>query len=103
MRLTLSRWSQLTAADLINDIVSSQTRSVHQTVPWFLKTMPPSYFRQVDTELQRQHLLTIAALRELGQNDLSLKMWSPTDDHGSTDLTFINTGAQLGVLNSQVG
>jgi hypothetical protein len=79
-----------------------QTRNVQQTVPWFLRSMPPSYFRQIDSELQKQHLQAVASLRELGQTDLSLKMWTPVDDEGTVDLTYINTGAQLGLLNSQV-
>ena len=95
-------WAIGQEAMWVQEIVALQKRSVEATVPWFLQTMPSSYFRQTDSALQKQHLLTIASLRELGQTDLNLKMETKLDDHGSMDLTYINTGAQLGLLHSQI-
>jgi len=43
-----------------------QRKSAERTVPWFLKNFPPQYFREIDRDLQKDHLRALTALTEAG-------------------------------------
>merc|ERR1719410_14286 len=43
-----------------------QRKSAERSVPWFLKNMPPQYFREIDRDLQKDHLRALTALTEAG-------------------------------------
>jgi len=54
--------------------------------------------------MRRQHLKAVTAIRELDQNDLSLKIVSKTDasDPDSQEITMINSTPKPGLLLSQL-
>jgi len=74
---------------LIAELSKQQSEAVSTMVPWFMKNMPASYFKQVPDSLRRQHLKSIAALRELRQSDMVLKIDAKNED-GSSEVTFIS-------------
>jgi len=43
-----------------------QRKSAERTVPWFMTNMPQQYFREIDRELQKDHLRALTALAEAG-------------------------------------
>jgi len=43
-----------------------QRRSAEKTVPWFLRNLPTQYFKEIDQNLQKDHLRAITALSEAG-------------------------------------
>jgi len=43
-----------------------QRRSAEKTVPWFLRNLPPQYFKEIDQNLQKDHLRAMTALSEAG-------------------------------------
>ncbi len=47
---------KITATALIHEMNLRQMETSNKIVPWFYENMPPSYFRQVDEELRKQHL-----------------------------------------------
>jgi len=48
------------------DMELYQRKSAERTVPWFIKNMPKQYFREIDRELQKDHLRALTALAEAG-------------------------------------
>jgi glutamate dehydrogenase len=65
-----------------------QVETSNKVVPWFFENMPPSYFRQVDEELRKQHLNVIISAQELGQSDLTVKIKHQTDADTS-EITYL--------------
>ena len=47
---------KVTTTALIHEMNLRQMETSNKVVPWFYENMPPSYFRQVDEELRKQHL-----------------------------------------------
>jgi len=43
-----------------------QRKSAERTVPWFMTHMPKQYFREIDRDLQKDHLRALTALAEAG-------------------------------------
>jgi len=43
-----------------------QRKSAERTVPWFMTNMPQQYFREIDRDLQKDHLRALTALAEAG-------------------------------------
>ena len=60
-----------------------------------------SYFNQIPEPLRKQHLKAVLAIRDLKQLNLSLKLESKGED-GSTEITFINSQTEAGMLHSQI-
>ena len=60
-----------------------------------------AYFNQIPEPLRKQHLKAVLAIRDLKQLNLSLKLESKGDD-GSTEITFINSQTETGMLHSQI-
>lgn len=86
---------------LIHDVTDQQSSTVKYVVPWFLKSMPPSYFNQIREELQRSHIKAIAAIHDLGvKSDLSLKI--ETKRGSSTEITVISTKTSTDSLLNQL-
>eukprot|EP01041_Mallomonas_annulata_P014975 gene14975-31804_t len=92
---------KMTTQALIHEISLDQLRGVQEVVPWFLKIMPASYFRQVPDDLRKSHLLAVAALRSVKQSDLSLKMETVVND-SLTEITIIKSNPKRGLLLSQL-
>ncbi|KAG6946360.1 hypothetical protein JG688_00016093 [Phytophthora aleatoria] len=59
--------------DLLRALDKFQKESASKTVPWFLKNMPPSYFRSIDEEDRLQHLNAITALVNAQQPEVMLR------------------------------
>lgn len=76
---------------------------IHVTivVPWFLKNLPASYFKQVPELTRNQHIKAVAALKQLKQSDLSLKIDTKHDD-GSYEISFIFNDSAPGALYRQI-
>jgi glutamate dehydrogenase len=75
--------------------------TVKEVVPWFLNSMPDSYFNQVSESMRRSHLKAVAAIHDLRLSDLSLKIINTGDD-GAIDVTILTTNTQPGSLLSQL-
>ena len=60
-----------------------------------------SYFNQIPEPLRKQHLKAVLAIRDLKQLNLSLKLESKGEE-GSTEITFINSQTETGMLHSQI-
>jgi glutamate dehydrogenase len=43
-----------------------QRKSAERTVPWFLRNLPSQYFKEIERDLQRDHLRAMTALSEAG-------------------------------------
>jgi len=43
-----------------------QRKNAERVVPWFLSSMPKQYFREIDRELQKDHLRALTALAKVG-------------------------------------
>jgi len=59
---TATRPTARDTARLVTALENSHNKSVSQVVPWFVREMPPTYFRIFGEETQRRHLRAIAAL-----------------------------------------
>lgn len=92
---------KVTIQSLVHEISLQQMESVQTVVPWFLKSMPEAYFRQVPDKVQRHHLKAVASIYDLNQNDLSLRIESK-DAAGVTDITMIDTRSKPGQLLQQL-
>lgn len=92
---------KLTEQALIHDISLHQMETVKQVVPWFLKAMPDSYFNQVSEEMRRSHLQAVAAIHDLRQSDLSLKIMNKEPD-GKIHVTILSTHTRSGSFLGQL-
>ncbi|KAI9981659.1 hypothetical protein PInf_009415 [Phytophthora infestans] len=59
--------------DLQRALDKFQKESASKTVPWFLKNMPPSYFRSIEEDDRLQHLNAITALVNAQQPEVMLR------------------------------
>jgi len=84
--------------ELVTMLQREQLEAAHVRVPWFLKNMPPAYFKQVHPELRNQHLSALVALYDFDAvPDLTLN-----SEDGNT-LTVISGGANSpGKLSKQL-
>lgn len=96
-----SKLQQVTEQALIHDISLHQLETVKEVIPWYLKSMPDSYFNQVSESMRRSHLKAIAAIHDLRLSDLSLKIVNTSDD-GKIDVTMLTTNTKPGALLSQL-
>lgn len=92
---------KVTTQALVYEVSLEQMTSSNTVVPWFLQNMPAAYFRQVPEVLRKQHIKAIVAIRELSQNNLSLKIETKTE-YGF-EITFISTNTNPGALHTQIG
>lgn len=91
---------QVTMKSLIAEVAEQQRELATKVVPWFLRNMPASYFRQVPESLRSQHIKAITALRDLMQSDLSLKIETKHED--TFQITFIESQTTAGLLHNQL-
>lgn len=99
-------FQKVTVKALIHEMNLKQMESSATLVPWFFDNFPSSYFRQIEDELQKQHLNVIIAARELGQSDLTIKM-NHVADTGRVNVTYLSVhGSEgsdnIGGLHSQI-
>lgn len=86
---------------MINDITMARVDTASMVVSWFMNQMPASYFKQIPEDMRRQHLLSIAAIQDLNQNDLTLKLQTP-GVNDAIEVTYITSGCKEGLLFSQI-
>jgi glutamate dehydrogenase len=55
---------RVTQTAIIHELTQQQVHTIETTVPWFLKNMPASYFRQVPEEFRMDHIKAIAAIKD---------------------------------------
>jgi hypothetical protein len=55
---------RVTTLATIHELTRQQSRSIETVVPWFLKNMPASYFRQVPESFRQDHLRAISAIKD---------------------------------------
>jgi len=91
---------RVTSQALIYELTRTTADTIEKVVPWFLKTMPESYFRQIPPYLRRDHVKALAAIVDADM-DLYLNLKSKTSD-GRTVYTFIRPTTQPGTLLSMV-
>jgi len=65
-----SALQKVATQSLIHEVTMAQIRDTEAFIPWFLRNMPASYFRQVPEVLKKQHISTIGALRTIAQSDM---------------------------------
>lgn len=92
---------QIAIQSLIQEVAEEQRQLAINVVPWYLKNMPESYFRQIPDTIRAQHVKAITAIRDLKQADLSLKIESK-GDNDSLQITYINSQTKKGLLHSQI-
>jgi len=90
----------VTRKAIIYELIHSQTRTIEDTVPWFLDNMPSSYFKQVPDRFRMDHIKAIAAVKDANM-DLYLNLQSHLAD-GRQVLTFIRPGTAAGTLLTMV-
>lgn len=91
---------RVTVKAMIYELIHQQTKTIEETVPWFLENMPSSYFRQVPDWLRMEHIKAIAAIKDANM-DLYLNL-STTLKDGRQVLTFIRPGTEAGTLLKMV-
>ena len=90
----------VTEQALIYELTRTTADTIEKVVPWFLNTMPESYFRQIPPYLRREHVKALAAIIDADM-DLYLNLKSKTSD-GRTVYTFIRPTTQAGTLLGMV-
>lgn len=90
----------VTSQALIYELARTINGTIEKVVPWYLKVMPQSYFRQVPPYLRLEHVKALAALVDANM-DLYLNLKSKTSD-GRTVYTFIRPTTEPGTLLSMV-
>ncbi|KAJ1432942.1 hypothetical protein B484DRAFT_394719 [Ochromonadaceae sp. CCMP2298] len=93
---------KVTTNAMIHEVAEQQKERASRIVPWFLKSMPSAYFKQISIDMQSQHVQAIASLKELTNSDLSLRMEADTPETNTHHVTFITSGTQSGLLHSQI-
>jgi hypothetical protein len=63
---------RVTTLATIHELTKQQTRSIESVVPWFLKNMPASYFRQVPESFRQDHLRAISAIKDANMDSTLL-------------------------------
>jgi len=85
---------------LVYELTKTTADTIEKVVPWFLKTMPESYFRQIPPYLRREHVKALAAVVDADM-DMYLNLKSKTSD-GRTVYTYIRPTTQPGTLLNMV-
>ena len=91
---------RVTSQALIYELTRTTADTIEKVVPWFLQTMPESYFRQIPPYLRREHVKALAAIVDADM-DLYLNLKSKTSD-GRIVYTYIRPTTQPGTLLSMV-
>ena len=81
---------------MVHELTTAQTATIATTVPWFLKNMPASYFRQTSYNTRLEHVKAIAALKDT-EMELSLDIKSKLPNGGRV-LTYIRPENKTGLL-----
>jgi hypothetical protein len=55
---------RVTTLATIHLLTQQQIKTIEKVVPWFLKNMPASYFRQVPESFRQDHLRAISAIKD---------------------------------------
>jgi hypothetical protein len=63
---------RVTTLATIHELTRQQSRSIETVVPWFLKNMPASYFRQVPEPFRQDHLRAISAIKDANMDSTLL-------------------------------
>eukprot|EP00600_Ochromonadales_sp_CCMP1393_P016692 CAMPEP_0175035864 /NCGR_PEP_ID=MMETSP0005-20121125/23462_1 /TAXON_ID=420556 /ORGANISM="Ochromonas sp., Strain CCMP1393" /LENGTH=1088 /DNA_ID=CAMNT_0016296981 /DNA_START=314 /DNA_END=3581 /DNA_ORIENTATION=- len=87
---------------MIHEVAEQQKERAGRIVPWFLKAMPASYFKQISVPMQSQHVQAIATVKELTSGELSLRMTMEEEDTGMHHVTYITSGTGTGMLHRQI-
>lgn len=85
---------------LIQESVEQQRKLASKVVPWFMKSMPAAYFRNVSQNLRLQHVKAIMLFRETMDSDSSLKL--QVKDEEGIKHTVINGHGCTGLFKTQV-
>jgi hypothetical protein len=88
------------AAALCYELTRTTAATIESVVPWFLKTMPVSYFQQIPPYLRRDHVKALAAVIDADM-DIYLNLKGKTSD-GRTVYTYIRPTTQPGTLLNMV-
>lgn len=91
---------RVTVLATIHELTQQQVRTIEKIVPWFLQSMPASYFRQVPESFRQDHLRAISAIKDANM-DLHLNLKSRLPD-GRQVYTFIRPGTEPGLLLSMI-
>jgi len=95
-----SHIQHVTEKSIIYDLIHQQTQTLQTTVPWFLRNMPSSYFRQVPEVFRMDHIKSIATVKDANM-DLYLNLQAKLPD-GRKVLTFIRPTTCPGTLLKMV-
>jgi len=90
----------VTSQALIYELTRTTADTIERVVPWFLKIMPESYFRQIPPYLRHEHVKALSAIIDANM-DLYLNLKSKTSD-GRTVYTFIRPTTKPGTLLGMV-
>mmetsp|Transcript_19339 Transcript_19339/g.32807 ORF Transcript_19339/g.32807 Transcript_19339/m.32807 type:complete len:724 (+) Transcript_19339:132-2303(+) len=93
---------KVTMNAMIHEVAEQQKERAGRIVPWFLKAMPASYFKQISVPMQSQHVQAIATVKELTSGELSLRMTMEEEDTGMHHVTYITSGTGTGMLHRQI-
>jgi len=94
---------RVTTQSLIHEVSMAQFSETANFVPWFLSSMPVSYFRQIDGKTQRQHMATIMTLRQLNdQTGIAFKTDRKSQAGHIENSTYIVRDPKVGLLNEQI-
>jgi len=91
---------RVTSQALIYELTRTTADAIEKVVPWFLKTMPESYFQQIPPYLRHEHVKALVAIIDADMN-LYLNLKSRISD-GRTVYTFIRPTTKPGTLLSMV-
>lgn len=87
---------RVTQKAIIHELTQQQTKTIEETVPWFLQNMPSSYFRSVPEQFRMDHIKALSAIQDANL-DLHLNLKSHLPD-GHLILTYIRPGKEAGRL-----
>jgi len=91
---------RVTSQALIYELTRTTADTIEKVVPWFLNTMPESYFQQIPPYLRHDHLKALTAVVDADM-DLYLNLKSKTRD-GRVVYTFIRPTTEPGTLLGMV-
>lgn len=85
----------------VKELSVESSSTTNKLVPWFLSTLPDSYFEQVPEALQKSHIKAIAAIHDLGANsDATFRV--DTKSGNVSEITLITTKTQRGSFLKQL-
>lgn len=91
---------RVTSQALIYELTRTTVNTIEKVVPWFLNTMPESYFQQIPPYLRHEHLKALTAVVDADM-DLYLNLKSKTRD-GRVVYTFVRPTTKPGTLLNMV-